>query len=91
MSWQEIAYISYAAMNVVTMFAYAIDKGLSVVKWRRISERTLLTMTIFGGIGALWGMLLCRHKIRKPRFWGFVALSLALHGGLYYLYSRYLL
>jgi uncharacterized membrane protein YsdA (DUF1294 family) len=40
------------------------------VHQRRIPERTQLGIGLLGGAwGALLGMILFRHKIRKPIFW----------------------
>ncbi len=72
-------YIWYALalLNALSFAAYALDKLLSILKWRRISERNLILLSLFfGGVGALLAMLTCRHKIRKPKFWVFVTLSI---------------
>ena len=46
----------------------------------RISEAALLTLALVGGsAGALLGMLVFRHKIRKPKFVILVPLFLIIH------------
>ena len=56
-------------INLVTFFAFGIDKWKAVRgKWR-IRESTLLGLSLIGGAaGGLAGMYLFRHKIRKSRF-----------------------
>ncbi len=58
-----------AAINFLTWVVYGLDKGRAKAgKWR-ISERTLLLLALAGGsVGALAGMLMFRHKIRKAKF-----------------------
>lgn len=58
-----------AVVNLLSWILYGIDKRRSRRgKWR-ISERTLLLVAAIGGTaGALGGMILFRHKIRKPKF-----------------------
>lgn len=65
-------------MSVITLLAFGIDKIKSMVgislgpfklSFNRIPEKTLLTLSFFGGsAGALIGMLVFRHKSRKNRF-----------------------
>lgn len=61
---------------------YAVDKVLAVYNKQRIRERTLITMTMmFSGLGALLAMMVCRHKIRKIKFWFFAVLSIVFQIG----------
>ncbi len=55
--------------NVIVFFLYGLDKTKSRRgKWR-ISEATLILCAIFmGGIGALCGMYVFRHKTRHLKF-----------------------
>ena len=56
-------------INVITFVIYALDKLNAKTDSWRISERTLLNFTILGGsVGALLGMIVCRHKIRNRKF-----------------------
>jgi len=75
----ELFSIFFIYINVSTFLLYAVDKRKAVKnklsknkyrnnKWR-ISESTLIfLMLALGGIGALFGMLLFRHKTRKLKF-----------------------
>ncbi len=57
------------AYNIVVLLVYGFDKLAAKQGWRRVPEATLLWMAaLTGGPGALLGMLLFRHKTRKPRF-----------------------
>ena len=53
--------------------AQARDHG-----WR-VSERTLLTAALFGGLGASLGQHLLRHKTRKEPFRTWLGAVLTLH------------
>lgn len=56
-------------MNVVTFLAYGEDKRRAIKHLWRISEATLLGLAALGGAaGALAGMYLFHHKIRKAKF-----------------------
>lgn len=65
-------------INVVCFAIFGLDKRKAVKHQQRISEKTLLILTFFGGtIGAVMGMLIFRHKISKKSFllkWGLVVL-----------------
>ena len=64
-------------INIISFIFMGIDKLFAIIKKRRISENTLLFITIIGGsIGSTLGMILFRHKIRKPKFLIIVPLSL---------------
>lgn len=64
-------------LNVLTFFLYLIDKRKAVKgKWR-ISERTLIFYTLScGGIGALFGMWILKHKTKKRKFKASLAVGL---------------
>lgn len=53
---------------VITWILFGMDKRKAVRHRRRISEATLLVLSIPGGIGGLLGMLLFHHKTRKWKF-----------------------
>ena len=67
-------------INIFLFLLYGIDKLLAIKKKRRISEYTLLIISLFGGsLGAIIGMILFHHKTRKIKFWFFNFLFLILH------------
>ncbi len=67
-------------INFSAILLMAFDKWLALKQRFRISERALLLVAFFGGsIGALAGMVLCRHKINKPKFRYLVPFILLLH------------
>lgn len=62
----------YAIINLITFTTFAVDKYKAQNHRYRIPERTLFTLSLFGGaIGGLLAMHIFRHKTRKPAFvWG---------------------
>ena len=60
---------------IFTFFIYSIDKKRSKQKnKRRISEKTLLTLSIFGGaFGGYFAMILKHHKTKH---WYFVIINI---------------
>ncbi len=77
----KIYLIAVGAMSLMAFFLYGLDKGRAKKGAARIPELTLLTFAALGGgLGALLGMLLFRHKIsfvRKAHFVLGVPLCLA--------------
>ena len=71
----ELFAIFLVIFNIITFVLYAIDKRKAVKNAWRISEKVLLLFTLFGGIGALWGMYVLRHKTKKLIFRVFVAIG----------------
>ena len=73
-----IWYLS--VINFTTWVAYGLDKGRAKSgKWR-IPERTLLLLALAGGsLGALAGMIMFRHKTRKPKFYISVPVMFVAH------------
>ena len=69
MTIEQLILIYLIAINVVTFFAYGIDKWKAKrFKWR-ISEATLLGMAVIGGsIGAWLGMRVWHHKTMHKKF-----------------------
>ncbi|MGH2559780.1 MAG: DUF1294 domain-containing protein [Thermomicrobiales bacterium] len=58
------------AGTVVTLLAFAFDKGLAKAGGRRVPEVVLLGLSLCGGVLGGWiGMLGFRHKTRHRRFW----------------------
>ena len=53
-------------INILALLFYGIDKFLAYKHYYRISEKILYLFGILGGsLGALFGMLLFRHKTKK--------------------------
>ena len=65
-----VPFILFAAgMNAVSFLAFWLDKRYAVRQKWRIKESTLFAISIlFGALGAVLGMLLFRHKTKKPGF-----------------------
>ncbi|MBR2452804.1 MAG: DUF1294 domain-containing protein [Clostridia bacterium] len=60
---------TFLCWNIFVMLAFGLDKLLARMKKWRISEQVLLLLTfLFGGMGALFGMVLFNHKTRKGKF-----------------------
>ena len=69
MSGYTILFIYLEIINIVSFALFGIDKRRAKLGRWRIPEGTLILSAVVGGsIGALAGMLLFRHKTRKPRF-----------------------
>jgi len=59
----------YLAINVITFFVWGFDKLRAKLQEWRIPENTLYVLIILGGgVGALLGMTVFRHKTRKLKF-----------------------
>jgi uncharacterized membrane protein YsdA (DUF1294 family) len=83
-----IAALWYPAISLATFFTFALDKlkakQRELMPARRISEKTLHTLSLLGGFpGALLAMHLVRHKTHKPLFRAIALLSAALHACLW--------
>ena len=86
-------FIYLAAINVVTFFLYGIDKLKAKHSRWRISEATLIWLSIFGGsIGALLGMKTWHHKTQHKKFkYGLpliLLLQIVLAGWIWYLLTQ---
>lgn len=67
-------------VNIAAWIMYGLDKWKAKSGAWRIPERTLLLIALAGGsVGALAGMLLFRHKTRKPKFIIGVPVMFAVH------------
>ncbi len=65
-----VVCIYLLGINVVAFLAFFADKAKAKLHRWRIPEATLLMLCVLGGsVGGLLGMLLFRHKIRKPAFY----------------------
>lgn len=60
---------SMFVLSVIAFSAYGLDKSQAVRAGRRIPEKRLHLLALFGGWpGALLGQRVFRHKTRKTRF-----------------------
>lgn len=56
-------------MSIVAFFTMGHDKAAAKVSKRRVPERTLWKLAIFGGgVGAYLGMIVHRHKTKHMSF-----------------------
>ena len=59
----------FMIINLTTFILFAIDKKRSKTnKWRIPEARLLIFSFIGGGIGGFIGMMIFRHKTKKPKF-----------------------
>ncbi|MGL4663219.1 MAG: DUF1294 domain-containing protein [Culicoidibacterales bacterium] len=57
-------------MNIISFFLYGLDKYKAKKKKWRISEKTLLLISLLSGvIGSVSAMLIFHHKTKKWYFW----------------------
>ncbi len=62
-------YIILLIWNITIIFVYGTDKLLARKKKRRIKETTLIIPAfLFGGAGAIFGMVIFNHKTSKLKF-----------------------
>lgn len=65
----KILLIHFLIVNSFTFLAAGYDKYLAVKNKRRIPEKTLFVLGLFGGtVGLLLAMVIFRHKTSKPSF-----------------------
>ena len=69
----------YFALNIVSFLAYGYDKGKAKLKWRRIPEKHLLLTAFVAPFGAMAGMQIFSHKVRKDKFKYLVPAFVAVH------------
>ena len=77
---QNLLPLYLLLMNAAGLIFMYLDKQFAKRKLRRIPEATLLFTALMGGsLGSLLGMMLFRHKTRKPAFRILIPLFLLLH------------
>ena len=60
---------AYLIWNTAVFAVYGLDKWKAKAGAYRIPEKTLLTLAaLFGGIGAITGMRVFRHKTKTRKF-----------------------
>ncbi len=65
----QIVLLIVLILNLLTLAIYGIDKWLAIKQKRRVPEKYLMLLAVFGGsVGAWSGMMLFRHKTRKYLF-----------------------
>ena len=63
-----IFLLFYILFNFLSFLAFSKDKANSKRGGWRIPERTLLTLSCLGIIGAILGMRIYHHKVNKQAF-----------------------
>lgn len=59
----------FAILNIISFVLMALDKFYAVKRKWRISEMSLMLISLFGGsIGTMIGMVVCKHKTSKSKF-----------------------
>ena len=72
----EHIYILGLAWNLIVLLLFGEDKRRSKHKERRVPEIVLIASAIlFGGLGAMFGMVLFNHKTAKFRFRVLISLA----------------
>lgn len=65
----KMLLIYLAVINLVAFAAMGFDKSRAKRHMRRVSEKALFLLALFGGsIGSLCGMYFFRHKTKHLRF-----------------------
>ena len=68
--FQYICYGYFVLVNIISFVVFGIDKYKAKKEEWRIQEKVLILLVgIGGGIGSILGMIVFRHKIRKPLFY----------------------
>jgi uncharacterized membrane protein YsdA (DUF1294 family) len=76
-------------VNAAAFALFGVDKLRAKRGRWRIPEAVLILSAVLGGcVGALGGMLLFRHKIRKPKFTVGIPVILAMQIGFFLLIFR---
>lgn len=68
---KEMFFLAYLiCINICSFILFGIDKKKAVKSQWRISEASLLVVSILGGaIGSLIGMVIFKHKLSKKIFY----------------------
>lgn len=81
---QTAMLIALFGWNLLSLAVFAFDKHAARQSLRRVPERRLILLTIFGGAsGAYLAQRFLRHKTRKPPFVWLVPLMALLQVGLF--------
>ena len=86
----KIVFLYLIVINIATFFIFAYDKFRAKINASRISEKRLYMFSFFGGlVGAIFSMVIFRHKIMKKSFmlrFYFIILFWIIWGVVYFLY-----
>jgi len=85
--WKIFAGI-YLLANLFSLALFGWDKMRAIADRWRIPEKTLFISAAFGPFGALCGMFLFRHKIRKAAFRFLIPLFCLLHAVVWFFFVR---
>lgn len=67
--FQQILFVYFAAINILTFFWFGLDKLQAQLQSRRTPEKVLWILSLIGGsLGALAAMKFFRHKTKKGSF-----------------------
>lgn len=68
-------------LNLINFILYGIDKYKAKHDLWRISEKTLLTLSIIAGMGGFLGMEIFHHKTREKKFYlaNFIGMALTIY------------
>lgn len=85
----ETIFLLWLVINGIGSLMMTIDKYNAIHKKKRISERTLILTSFFGGALLMWiTMYLAHHKTKHLHFVIFFPLFTAMHLIIFYLLLR---
>lgn len=91
MSKLEYVLIYFACINVISFIVFFLDKEKAKKDRWRIQERTLHTLSFFGGvIGSIAAMTVFHHKTRKTGFVAITLLAAVFNVFIYYQLYKYI-
>ena len=83
---EKIGLSILIVLHLLGFLVMGLDKYFAIRQYRRISERHLLMLALFGAsIGIYIGMVMFRHKTQQKAFNLGVPVMMAMHFFLYYL------
>ncbi len=81
--------VYYLIISFITLLIWGFDKFRAKFQQWRVPEKTLYGLILLGGgIGALAGMSLFRHKTRKPQFKIASIASIVVHSLFFFYFSQ---
>ena len=85
----ETIFLIWLTINLIGSFMMIIDKHNAVYKKKRISEKTLILTSCFGGALLMWiTMYLVHHKTKHLHFVILFPLCTVIHLLMFYLLFR---